>query len=192
MSDRPATDPDKADVKAVLAGDAEAFGGIVRRWQTPLVTLAYRYCRNRGQAEEMAQEAFLRAFRFLDRWKEDAPFKSWLFTVATNVYRSQMRRNRPPEMSLDLVKTLAVVSTSVPTLETEETHEAVRRAVTRLPGKYRDAVVLFYFHEMDLAQAASSLGVPEGTLKARLHRGRALLERKLSTILGSPRRAEAT
>ena len=192
MSDKPGRDPDKADVEAVLASDAEAFGGIVQRWQAPLVTLAYRYCRNRGQAEEMAQEAFLRAFRFLNRWKEDAPFKSWLFTVATNVYRSQMRRNRPPEMPLDLLKTLAVVSSSTSRLETQDTHEAVRRAVTRLPGKYRDAVVLFYFHEMDLAQAASSLGVPEGTLKARLYRGRALLERKLSTILGSPRRAEAT
>lgn len=65
-------------------------------------------------------------------------------------------------------------------------------AVTRLPGKYRDAVVLFYFHDMDLTQAAGSLGIPQGTLKARLYRGRALLERKLSTILGSPRRAEAT
>ena len=192
MSDRPGPDPDKADVEAVLAGNAEAFEGIVRRWQAPLVTLAYRYCRNRGQAEEMAQEAFLRAYRFLDRWKEDAPFKSWLFTVAANVYRSQMRRYAPPEVSSDLLKTLVGGSNPARILETDDENEAVRRAVTRLPGKYRDAVVLFYFHDMDVAQAASSLGVPEGTLKARLHRGRALLQRKLSSILGSPRRAEAT
>ena len=192
MSENLRPDPDRADVKAVLAGDAEAFEGIVQRWQAPLVTLAYRYCRNRGQAEEMAQEAFLRAYRFLNRWKEDAPFKSWLFTVAANVYRSQMRRNRPPEVSLDLLRTFAAGSGSTSILEVDDTNEAVRRAVTRLPGKYRDAVVLFYFQEMDIAQAASTLGIPVGTVKARLHRGRALLERKLSTILGSPRRAEAT
>ena len=192
MSDQRGPDPDKADVEAVLAGDAEAFEGIVRRWQAPLVTLAYRYCRNRGQAEEMAQEAFLRTYRFLDRWKEDAPFKSWLFTVAANVYRSQMRRYAPPEVSSDLLNTLAGGSNPARILETDDENETVRRAVTRLPGKYRDAVVLFYFHDMDITQAAGSLGLPEGTLKARLHRGRALLERKLSTILGSRRRAEAT
>lgn len=83
MSERPGTDPDRADVKAVLAGDAEAFGGIVQRWQAPLVTLAYRYCRNRGQAEEMAQEAFLRAYRFLNRWKEDAPSLDFPGSIAT-------------------------------------------------------------------------------------------------------------
>lgn len=192
MSEKPGPDPDKADVEAVLAGDTSAFEGIVRRWQGPLVTLAYRYCRNRGQAEEMAQEAFLRAYRFLDRWKEDAPFKSWLFTVAANVFRSQMRRYQPPVASSDLLLTLTGGSNPERVLETGDENEAVRRAVTRLPAKYRDAVVLFYFHDMDVAQAAHSLGLPVGTLKARLHRGRALLERKLSTILGSPRQAEAT
>ena len=192
MIDNGAPDADAVDVKRVLAGDVEAFAGIVERWQGPLVTLAYRYCRNRGQAEELAQEAFLRAYRFLSRWREDAPFKSWLFTVAANVYRSQMRRNRPPEVSLDLLRKFAGGSHPGDALETDDANEAVRRAVTRLPGKYRDAVVLFYFHEMDIAQTASTLGLPSGTVKARLHRGRALLERKLSTILSPPRRAEAT
>ena len=93
---------------------------------------------------------------------------------------------------MDLLRKFASGSNPGETLEADDANEAVRRAVTRLPGKYRDAVVLFYFHEMDIAQAACTLGLPEGTLKARLHRGRALLERKLSTILGSPRRAEAT
>ena len=105
MSQAPGPDPDKAAVEAVLAGDTEAFEGIVQRWQAALVTLAYRYCRNRGQAEEMAQEAFLRAYRFLDRWKEDAPFKSWLFTVAANVFRSQMSRHRPYELWTELLLT---------------------------------------------------------------------------------------
>jgi RNA polymerase sigma-70 factor (ECF subfamily) len=192
MIEQAGPDPDAVDVRRVLAGDVEAFAGVVHRWQGPLVTLAYRYCRNRGQAEEMAQEAFLKAYRFLSRWQEDAPFKSWLFTVAANVYRSQMRRNRPPEVSLDQLRKFAGGSNPGDALEVDDANEAVRRAVTRLPGKYRDAVVLFYFHEMDIARAALTLGLPEGTLKARLHRGRALLQRKLSTILSSPRRAEAT
>ena len=103
-----------------------------------------------------------------------------------------MRRHRPYEVSSDLLLTLTGGSNPARVLEAYDENEAVRRAVTRLPAKYRDAVVLFYFHDMDLAEAANTLGLPEGTLKARLHRGRALLERKLSSILGSPQRAEAT
>jgi RNA polymerase sigma-70 factor (ECF subfamily) len=73
---------DRQDVHRVLAGDVDAFSGIVRRWQSPLVNLAYRFCRDRGQAEEMAQEAFLRAFQRLDQWREDAAFSTWLFAMS--------------------------------------------------------------------------------------------------------------
>src|SRR5215470_11006512 len=74
----------------VLAGDISAFEGIVRRWQGPLVNLAYRFCRDRGRAEEMAQEAFLRVYRKLDRWHSDSLFSSWMFAVAINLYRSEL------------------------------------------------------------------------------------------------------
>ncbi|MHC4695370.1 MAG: RNA polymerase sigma factor, partial [Planctomycetota bacterium] len=64
--------------------------------------------------------------------------------------------------------------------------ERVRRAVSVLPGKYRDALVLFYFHEMDVRETAMSLGIAEGTVKARLHRGRALLRKKLGPAFAAP------
>ncbi len=73
-------------------------------------------------------------------------------------------------------------------VEPAERHERqrwVRRAVAELPAHYRDAVHLFYFHEMDLAAAAASLGVPQGTLKSQLHRARHLLERRLAPLLGA-------
>ena len=79
---------DQADAERVLAGDVSAFEGIVRRWQTPLVNLAYRFCRDPGRAEEMAQEAFLRAYRGLRGWRRDSAFSTWMFAVATNLYRS--------------------------------------------------------------------------------------------------------
>ena len=69
-------DQDRDDVRRVRTGHVDAFEGIVRRWQNPLVNLAYRFCRNRAVAEEMAQEAFLRAFRKLDRWNEVELFRS--------------------------------------------------------------------------------------------------------------------
>jgi RNA polymerase sigma-70 factor, ECF subfamily len=83
---------DQAAVEKVLAGDTGAFEGIVHRWQGPLVNLAHRFCRDRSRAEEMAQEAFLRAYRSLDRWRREAAFSTWLFALATNLYCSELRR----------------------------------------------------------------------------------------------------
>jgi len=92
---------DAADVARVLAGDVSAFEPIVRRWQKPLVNLAYRFCRDRGRAEDMAQEAFLRAYRHLKGWRQDAKFSTWLFALATNLYRSEIRRLPPLTAPLD-------------------------------------------------------------------------------------------
>src|SRR6202167_5183248 len=83
---------DLADVERVLAGEAQAFTGIVRRWQGPLVNMAWRYCRDRGRAEELAQEAFLRAWRNLASWRHESSFSTWLFALAANVYRSDLKR----------------------------------------------------------------------------------------------------
>ncbi|HLH44107.1 MAG TPA: sigma-70 family RNA polymerase sigma factor [Bryobacteraceae bacterium] len=176
-------DPDLTDVEKVLAGDVAAFENIVRRWQGPLVNLAYRFCRDRSRAEDMAQEAFLRAYRGLHSWRKDAAFSTWLFAVATNLYRSEIRRIPPPMTSLDdIVEPGDARALSHASSEEGRDH-AVRRAVLALPEKYREALTLFYFHEKDISQSARSLGVAEGTLKARLNRGREILRGKLPRLL---------
>mgnify|MGYP003793946809 CR=1 FL=1 len=86
---------DGASARRVLGGDVDAFEGIVERWQGPLINLAYRYCRNRGEAEELAQEAFIKVFKGLGKWRQDSRFSTWLCAVAANHYRSAMRRRRP-------------------------------------------------------------------------------------------------
>lgn len=181
---------DKADVERVLAGDVEAFQGIVLRWQRPLVNLAYRYCRDRGRAEEMAQEAFLRAFRKLSYWRRDAVFSSWLFALAANLYRSELRRIPMKTVPLDEILEPKDTRPSQPGLEEEQRDRAVRDAVATLPAKYRDAVIFFYFQEMDLDTAARSLELSQGTLKSRLFRAREILRNKLPHLsLESPREA---
>jgi len=187
-----ATD-DQSDVERVLAGDISAFEGIVRRWQGPLVNLAYRFCRDRGRAEEMAQEAFLRAYRGLAQWRKDAVFSTWLFALATNLYRSELRRipARATSVSLDDISEPADARASDGGLEDRDRDLAVRRAVGTLPAKYREALILFYFHDMDVPTAARSLGLPEGTVKARLFRGREILRGKLPQQFAVPRLKEA-
>lgn len=173
-------DEDQAAVERVLAGDAAAFEGIVRRWQKPLVNLAYRFCRDRGRAEEMAQEAFLRAYRGLDRWRREAAFSTWLFALATNLYCSELRRIPMRTVPMEEVAEPRDPRAVDGGLEEEDRDRAVRRAVYALPAKYRESLILFYFHEMDLAATSRSLDLPEGTVKARLFRGREMLRRKLT------------
>jgi RNA polymerase sigma-70 factor (ECF subfamily) len=187
-----ATD-DQADVERVLAGEVSAFEGIVRRWQTPLVNLAYRFCHDRGRAEDMAQEAFLRAYRGLGQWRKDAVFSTWLFALATNLYRSELRRIPARTVSLEDIAEPPDARASDRGLEDGDydRHLAVRRAVGALPAKYREALTLFYFHDMDVTTAARSLGLPEGTVKARLFRGREILRNKLPRLLAVPRLKEA-
>ena len=159
----------------------------MRRWQAPLINLAYRFVRERGRAEEMAQEAFLHVFKQLSRFHGDSAFSSWMFTVALNVYRSALRRRTLPSVPLDAIAE-AVSRERPPQLELEdaEREELVRRAVAALPPCYRDALTVFYFNDMDLAGTARILQVPEGTVKAWLHRGRKLLRSKLGGLAPAP------
>jgi RNA polymerase sigma-70 factor (ECF subfamily) len=172
-------DDDREAVRRVLAGDDSAFGRIVTRWQGPLVTLAYRFTRDAGRAEDLAQEAFLRAYRTLGGWRQDSAFSTWLFALAMNLYRSELRRIPQRTVSIEEVAELRGDAGS-PAFERSDRDRAVRAAVLTLPEKYRDVITVFYFHKSDVALTAKSLGLAEGTVKARLHRGRELLRRKLA------------
>ena len=183
-----ADDPDRADVRRVLAGDAEAFTGIVERWQRPLVNLAYRFCRDRGQAEDLAQEAFLRAFTRLHQWRNDARFSTWLYAVALNVFRSGTGRGTRRERPLEKGDDAGSSSEPLAGVEARQRDALVRRLVRTLPRRYREVMILFYFLDQNVAEAAAVLGLPEGTFKARLHRGRVLLRNRLSGLNAQRRR----
>jgi RNA polymerase sigma-70 factor (ECF subfamily) len=169
---------DAADVARVLAGDVRAFEGIVRRWQGPLINMAWRYCRDRSRAEELAQEAFLRAWRNLASWRGESSFSTWLFALAANVYRNDLKRFPTVSVPMEDVAEPSGPATQHSALAERSRDESVRRAVLALPHRYREPLVLFYFHEMDVAAAARSLRLPEGTVKARLSRARALLRKR--------------
>lgn len=167
----------KAAVDAVLDGDTASFATVVERWQGPLVNLAYRFCRDRERAEDMAQEAFIRAYKGLGSWRRDAAFSTWLFALATNVYRDEIRKYAPPVVPFD--DDVASNGSEEEAADEADRRRLVRTALQSLPPRYRDPLLLFYFHEQSVAATAESLRLPEGTIKARLSRGRALLESKL-------------
>lgn len=169
-------------VDRVLAGDTDAFEEIVLRWQKPLLELAYRFSRDRALAEEMAQDAFLKIFRNLGRWRRDAAFSTWMFSVALNHYRTTLRRYVPPKVELEAVTPAGDLADE---MDAAANDRIVRRAVALLPPKYRDTLVTYYFMQQDVAETAGTLGLKPSAVKARLSRGRKLLETKLKA-LGHP------
>jgi len=173
---------DLADVERVLAGETRAFEGIVRRWQGPLVNMAWRYCRDRGRAEELAQEAFLRAWRGLSAWRREASFSTWLFALAANVYRTELKRFPAVSLPIEDVAEPAEPALQHAQAAGRQRDDVVRRAVFALPARYREPVILFYFHEMDVGAAARTMGMPEGTMKARLARARSLLAKRFPNL----------
>ena len=168
-------------MQRVVAGDFSAFEGIVQRWQHRLVNLAWRFCRDRAMAEDMAQEVFIKVYRSLSSFRGESTFSTWLTSIALNTYRSRVRADSRQTVCLDPARTIAV-ATGTQDIEDRERNEAVRRAVLTLPERYRDAILMFYFEEKNLAETARALGIAEGTLKARLHRGRELLKRKVEQL----------
>jgi RNA polymerase sigma-70 factor (ECF subfamily) len=175
-------DADLADVARVLAGDVGAFEGIVRRWQGPIINMAWRYCRDRGRAEELAQEAFVRAWRGLSTWRRESSFSTWLFALAANLFRNDLKRFPAVNLPIDDIAEPSRAADQLNQVEERFRNEVVRRAVLALPKRYREPVVLFYFHDQDVAAAARTMGLPDGTVKARLARARALLRRRFPQL----------
>ena len=171
-------DADLADVERVLGGDVNAFEGVVHRWQGPLVNMAWRYCRDRGRAEEMAQEALVRAWRGLAQWRREGSFSTWLFALSANVFRSELKRFPTLDVRIEDAPEPGGPAAQLNEMAKRQSSDAVRRAVLALPVRYREPVVLFYFHEMDVGAAAKTMRMPEGTVKARLARARALLKKR--------------
>jgi RNA polymerase sigma-70 factor, ECF subfamily len=175
-------DQDIADVARVLSGDTAAYSGIVQRWQERIVNLAWRFCRDRALAEDLAQEAFLKAYRGLRQFRQDSRFSTWLTSIALNTFRTALKNRRP--LVFDLVWDVPVPANQLGLLQGQERATAIRELVLTLPARYREPLVLFYFEEMNLGATARILALPECTLKARLHRGRELLKERCTARFG--------
>jgi RNA polymerase sigma-70 factor (ECF subfamily) len=120
------------------------------------------------------------------RRRRDSRFSTWIYTVALNHYRSAVRRHVPAGVRLDAIDPKHHAGDLARELDGLDRDDAVRRAVATLPPKYRDVVVLYYFNDRDLAETAAVTRLAQGTVKARLHRARALLESKLTALMSAP------
>lgn len=171
-------------VERTLAGDQDAFGELVLRYERDVFNLAYRMLNNRGEAEDAAQEAFLRAYANLDRYDSERPFKTWLLSITSNHCIDRIRRRRLTWLSLEEplpphpALTSDLPSPEEATLADERSAE-VQAMLDELTPDYRVAVVLRYWYDLSYAEIAEMLGTTESAIKSRLFRARQALAGQL-------------
>ena len=181
------TEDDCALVAFARAGDRAAFGDLVRRHADGLYAVVVRLCADRDEAEEVTQEAFLRAWRGLPAFRGDAQFFTWLYRIGVNEARRRAdgvrRRADVAVVSLDEQREHASRDRSVQPVDRAERADLRRildAAIAALPVDQRAALVLRDVEGLSTAQAAAVLGLREAALKSRLHRARELLRAGLA------------
>lgn len=174
-------------VQGALAGDEQAFAEIVYTFQNAVYNLCYRMLGERTEAEDAAQEAFLRAYSHLDRYDPGRPFKTWLLTIASNHCIDRIRKRRMQYLSLDdepLAASLALSSDDPEPEEAAVDHERsaeIQLLLETLNPDYRAAVILRYWYDYSYQEIAEMLNTTESAVKSRLFRARKALEEQLGS-----------
>lgn len=174
-------------IEAVQLGDKKAFGQLVRKNQKRLFRFIYGLLGSFDQTEDIVQEAFVKAYQSIDRFRTEYDFYPWLSTIARNLAYNQIKREGRQE-SLDQIteKGFDPESGSLGPLEQlldSEGNERFFKALAGLPDQYRAVFTLRHFEDMDYSQIASYLKIPPGTVDSRLHRARKMLIDQLKELL---------
>ena len=171
-----------------LKQDHEAFGQLIDRHASAIVNLAYRMVGNRAEAEDLAQEAFLTAFKALPMFRADSKFSTWLYRIAANKCKDWLRAKRPGQgpydVDADEVLDLYVAEERTPEqlLSQQQVGQELEQAIQRLPPLYREAFVLKHVEGLSYEEMEEILGVSGDTLKMRVYKGRLQLSRDLTAL----------
>ena len=166
-------------VQRALRGDHAAFGQLVERYKIPVYNLAYRMLGNSQDAEDAAQETFLRAYAQLHSYDTSRKFASWLLSIAAHHCIDQLRRRRFAWLPIDAIDGFDWLWADTKQPDEEvidgEDRDEVRRMLRMLPAKYRLVLVLRYWHDLSYQEIAEVTKMTEAAVKTRLHRAREML-----------------
>ncbi len=179
----------KNRIKQIKNGDQNAFAEIVELYKDKVFQLCFRMLGNRHEAEDIAQEAFLRAYVNINSYDTKRKFSTWLYRIATNLSIDRIRKKKP-DYYLDAEvagaegltmysQVAADVSLPEDEVESLELQETIQKEILKLPDKYRSVIVLKYIDELSLKEISEILDLPVGTVKTRVHRGREALRNQL-------------
>ncbi|HYP79386.1 MAG TPA: RNA polymerase sigma factor RpoE [Steroidobacteraceae bacterium] len=189
-------------VHRVQRGDKTAFDLLVRKYQHKVIKLVTRYLRDQADAEDVAQEAFIKAYRAIPQFRGDSAFYTWLYRIAINTAKNAIvsRDRSPIDFDLDLQNIeesnsmqlrLADAETPESLLQTEEIRDTVNRAIEALPEDLRTAIVLRELEGLSYEDIAQAMDCPVGTVRSRIFRAREAIDKRLSEVFeGGLGRAE--
>jgi RNA polymerase sigma-70 factor (ECF subfamily) len=177
-------------------GSEKAYRELLGRYQRPVFSLIYRMLRDREQAEDLAQETFVRVFNHIDRYDPKYKFSSWIFKIATNLTIDHIRKKEVATVSMDgsryavtadeiEASTIAIASDDEnpeELLEAKELGSSIEEAIGALRAEYRTAILLRHVEGREYQEIADIMGLPLGTVKTFIHRARKELQGKLGHL----------
>jgi RNA polymerase sigma-70 factor, ECF subfamily len=186
-------DADQQLVQRVQAGDKSAFNLLVLKYQHRVLKLVGRFVSDAAEAEDVAQEAFIKAYRALASFRGDSAFYTWLYRIAINTAKNALvsNRRRPVDFDLDLQDPeqydrharLKESDTPEGVLLTEEIRKVVEHAMEQLPEDLRTAIVLRELEGLSYEEIAEAMDCPVGTVRSRIFRAREAIDKKLKPLL---------
>jgi RNA polymerase sigma-70 factor (ECF subfamily) len=187
------TDIDQKLVERVQAGDKRAFDLLVGKYQHKIVGLVSRYVYDHHEAMDIAQEAFIKAYKALPRFRGDSAFYTWLYRIAINTAKNHLvsRGRRPPDVDVDVVDAeyfdggdeLRELENPENSLFRDELQATVKRALDQLPEDLRAALTLREFEGMSYEDIAAVMDCPVGTVRSRIFRAREAIDKEIAPLL---------
>jgi RNA polymerase sigma-70 factor (ECF subfamily) len=181
-------------VRRVQSGDKGAFDALVRKYQHKLVKLVMRYVRNPAEAEDIAQEAFIKAYRALPQFRGDSAFYTWLYRIAINTAKNavvsrdrspieyNIDRNDATEESYDMQGRMKDSETPEGLVLTDEIRRTVNDAIEALPEDLKTAIILRELDGLSYEEIAAAMDCPVGTVRSRIFRAREAIDRRLREV----------
>lgn len=175
---------DNEILSSVLRGDQQAYAEIVKRYQSFVFTIALRYAPNREDAEEIAQDCFVKAYRSLADFRGESKFSTWLYTIVTTTCLTFLRKKKLEVHSLDNERVFEMADSQDSGMEANQVEQKsrismVNRAIALLSADDAHIITLFYKAEQSLDEIGKIMGLDPNTVKVRLHRARQRLKDKM-------------
>lgn len=181
-------------IERVLGGQTETFHELIRPYERNVYLMALSLLHNEAEAEDAAQEAFIKAYRHLGKFRSESRFSTWLISIVLNEARGRLRRKQPALTdSIDDTTEGSITPAQLTdwreipseSLERQEVRTLIRRALSELPIAYREVFVLRELEERNVQETAEALGITMASVKMRLHRARMMLQKQLAPQLKS-------